>query len=210
MTKKLPIQYKIGFFSVLIPLLGSCKQRAYNQSKTKDLVVAGDAMVTVCTLVGPPFQEASPDSKASVRVSCQGKCNGADYRGRKFYVGNDEKVKGIEFSASLSGGKELRGLFIVDPENTLLTSLTSVRADHPEIQKSLAQYAIDPATVSAVSIPADARLLLMTGTRASLSSAGLNDGGTLDCGGQPIEGAIDLEQFKEQNLNEVRNSAASP
>lgn len=210
MTRKLPIQYKIGFLSALGLLLGSCKQRAYNQSKTKDLVAGGDSMVTVCALVGPSFQEASPDAKASVRVACQGKCNGADYRGRKFYVSNDEKIKGIEFSASLSGGKELRGLFIVDPENTLLTALTSLRPDLPEVQKSLSQYSIDSATVSAVSIPADARLLLMTGTRASLSNAGLNDGGTLDCGGQPVDGAIDLEQFKEQNLNEVRNSAASP
>jgi|1048.fasta_scaffold49059_1 hypothetical protein len=188
----------------------SCKQRAYNQSKTKDLVGGGDSMVTMCTLVAPSFTEAPQDAKAGVRVACQGQCNGSDYRNRKFFVSNEEKVSGIEFSVKLTSGKEMRNLFIFAPENALMPSLTSLKLENPEIQKTLANYALDPANVANLAIPTDGKLLLATGTKASLSNAGLYDGGTLDCGGQPVDGAVDLEQFKEQNLKDVKNSAATP
>ncbi|MFZ9521371.1 MAG: hypothetical protein ACO3A4_12935 [Silvanigrellaceae bacterium] len=205
------IQVKTFIFACAISALStSCKQRGYNQSKTKDLVGGGDSMVTLCSMVSPFFQEAPGDVKAGVRVSCQGQCNGADYRTRKFYVANEEKVLGMEFSAKLTSGKEIRNLFVFAPESGLMSSLTSLKLESTEIQKSLADYSLDPANVANLAIPADGKILLATGTKASLSNAGLQDGGTLDCGGQPVDGAVELEQFKEQNLKDVKNSTATP
>lgn len=190
--------------------LFSCKQRGYNQAKTKDLVESTDSMVTICTMVSPNFKEASSDAKASVRVSCQGQCNGADYRNRRFYVSNDEKIQGLEFSVKLTSGKEIRNLFVFTPESKLFDLLNQLNLENAEIQKALSSYGLDPAGVSNLSILQDSRLLLSTGTRASLSTAGLYDGGTLDCGGKPIDGAVDLTTFKEQNLIDVKNSTATP
>ncbi len=195
---------------VLAALSSSCKQRAYNQSRTKDLIGGNESSAGLCVMASPNFKDAAGDAKASVRVSCQGQCNGADYRNRKFYVLNEEKTLGIEFAIKLTNQKEMRNLFVFAPENGLLQTLNSVTLENPEVQNALANYSLDPSNIAALSIPADAKILLSTGTKASLSTAGLMDGGTLDCGGQPIDGAVDLVQFKEQNLKDVKNAAALP
>jgi hypothetical protein len=191
-------------------ILPSCKMRQYNQSKTKDLVGGDDTAATLCLVAAPNYAEASADAKASLRVACQGQCNGADYRNRKFYVTNEEKVHGYEFAVKLSGEREMRNLFIFSPENGIVQSLKATTLENVEVQKALANYGLDPANVMAISIPSDAKILMTTGSKASLSTAGLLDGGTLDCGGKPIDGSVDLLQFKEQNLKDVKNAATLP
>jgi hypothetical protein len=191
-------------------ILISCKARQYNQSKTKDLVGGDDSSATLCLMVSPNFADAPADAKASLRVACQGQCNGADYRSRKFYVLNEEKVHAYEFSVKLSNEKEMRNLFVYSPQNGIVPSLKSTSLENTEIQKALSEYGLDPANVTGLTIPSDAKILMATGTKASLSSAGLMDGGTLDCGGKPIDGSMDLGQFKEQNLNDVKKAATVP
>lgn len=195
---------------VIVGGLFSCKQRAYNQARTKDLADSSDSKVTICTMVTPNFKDASTEAKASVRVSCQGQCNGADYRNRRFYISNDEKIQGLEFSAKLTTGRELRNMYVFSPEHKIIDLLNQQTLENTEFQKALANYGIDPANVSNLTVPQDAKVLLGTGTRASLSSAGLYDGGTLDCGGKPVDGAVDLTTFKDQNLVDVKNTTALP
>lgn len=207
---KLNVKFNIGLFGLLFLGFSACKQRGYNQSKTKDLVGSSDANATICIMVSPSFQETSPDVKARVRVACQGQCNGADYRNRKFYVLNDEQIQAYELSVKLTSGKEIRNLFAFSPESNLISTLESIKLENPEIQKALAAYGLDPANIANLTLPKDGKILLATGTRASLSTAGLSDGGTLDCGGQPVDGSVDLNQFKEQSLNDVKNATASP
>lgn len=190
--------------------VGGCKPRAFNQSRMNDLAVPSDTAVTVCQLVSPSFDTASSDAKAAFRVSCTGQCNGTDYRGKKFYVLNEEKVAGLEFAVTTSAGVELRNLYVFSPTDTLLTAVKGVTLDAADVQRSLAPYGLDPANITNIAVPVDAKILLLPGTRASLSVAGLLDGGTLDCGGQPVEGAVDMEQFKTQNSNDVRNSLTAP
>jgi len=197
-------------FIVLAAISSSCKQRAYNQSRTKDLIGGNETSAGLCVMASPNFKDVAGDAKASVRVACQGQCNGADYRNRKFYVLNDEKTLGVEFAIKLTSQKEIRNLYIFAPENGLLQTLNSVTLENPEVQRALANYSLDPANIATMSIPVDGKILLSTGTKASLSTAGLMDGGTLDCGGQPIDGAVDLVQFKEQNLTDVKNATALP
>lgn len=207
---KMNVKFSIGLFGVLVLGFSACKQRAYNQSKTKDLIGSSDASATICVMVTPSFQESAADAKARVRVACQGQCNGADYRNRKFYLLNEEKIQAYELAVKLTSGKEIRNLFVFSPESNLISSLESTKLENQEIQKALSAYGLDPANISNLTVPKDAKLLLNTGTRASLSTAGLADGGTLDCGGQPVDGAVDLNQFKEQSLNDVKNATAAP
>jgi hypothetical protein len=192
-------------------MLNACAQRTYNQAKTKDLTtVSEQTKVTICKTVEPSYQLAGTDAKASVRVACDGQCRADDYRLRKFYLSNEEKVQGFEYSVTLSNGKEIRNLFVFNPENGLMKALLSSKIDNPDIQKSLNFYGLEPSSVTNVTIPNDGKLLLNSGTKASLSTAGLFDGGTLDCGGQPISGSIELSQFKDENLRDVKITTASP
>ena len=208
------MRMKISLAPALIFLasfgLASCKVRQYNQSKTKDLTGGDDAVAALCVTVSPNFADATADAKASLRVACQGQCNGADYRNRKFFVLNEEKVHGYEFAVKLTNQKEMRNLFVYAPQNGIVPSLKATTLENTEIQKALSEYGLDPANVSALSIPSDAKILMTTGSKASLSTAGLLDGGTLDCGGKPVDGSLDLGQFKEQNLKDVKNAAAAP
>jgi hypothetical protein len=198
----------VGVFSALIGIPMACKPRAYNQSRFKDLIMSQENLVTLCTMVAPRYDSSSGENKASVRVACSGQCNGVDYRTRRFYVLNEEKVAGIEFSATLSNGSELRDLYLFSPTNTLLASLKALNLENPDVQKSLQSYGLDPVQVTQLALPADGRVLLNPGTKASLSQAGLLAGGTLDCGGQPIEGSIELDGFKEQNMNDIKKTTA--
>lgn len=184
----------------------ACKQRVYNQSKTKDLSAPADDSVTQCSIVSSQIEDSSGSASASLRVACVGQCNGVDYRNRKFYILNNETFAGLEFSATLNTGNEVRNLFIYEASESLISSIKNISLESAQIQKALQQYGLDPASVTKLSFPADAKILLLPGTKASLSTAGLSDGGTLDCGGQPVEGSIPLEQFKSQNLNDVRNA----
>jgi len=191
-------------------LIFACQPRNYNQGKFKDLVGGAETQVAMCSLVAPRFDSVSGDAKASVRVACQGQCRGVDYRNRKFYVINDEKAAGFEFSITLNNGRELRNLFVYESANGILQSLKNLTLENTDIQKSLQQYGLDSANVTKIAIPEDGKVLLSTGTRASLTNAGLGDGGTLDCGGEAIEGSVDLNQFKQQNVSDVKNAATAP
>ncbi|MEY4066235.1 MAG: hypothetical protein RIR26_2443 [Pseudomonadota bacterium] len=195
---------------LLCVAISGCKPREFNQSRTKDLTGAAGDMITLCQLVAPSFETASGDAKAAFRVSCTGQCNGADYRGRKFYILNEEKVAGIEFSVATNAGNEVRNLYIYSPSENIMSTVKGLALDSPDVQRSLLQYGLDPAVITSLSLPADAKVLLLTGTQASLSNSGLLDGGTLDCGGQPVEGSVDMEQFKSQNLDDVRNAMTAP
>lgn len=188
----------------------ACRPRSYNQSKTKDLLVSPDRASALCGMVPPSFESAGSESKARVRVACLGQCNGIDYRNRKFYLLNDDVVAGFEFMVTLNTGREIRNLFVFEPSVGIGAALNDMGLENETVQKSLQQYGLDSASVTALTVPADGKILLLTGTKASLSQAGLLDGGTLDCGGQPIEGSVDLAEFKSQNLIDVRNSTASP
>ncbi|MBM3381188.1 MAG: hypothetical protein FJY29_01980 [Betaproteobacteria bacterium] len=191
-----------GFFA--------CKPRSYNQAKTKELVSGEEGQATLCAMISPGVDGANPSSKSGLRVACPGQCNGVDYRNRKFYILNEETVAGYEYAITLNTGHELRNLFVIEPTTGLLSALKQISLENQSIQKSLQQYGFDAANVTNIGVPADGKLLLLPGTKASLSQAGLLDGGTLDCGGQPIEGSVGIEEFKSQNLDDVKKSAAAP
>jgi hypothetical protein len=199
-----------GIMAAVCSFQVACKPRSYNQSKTKDLLGAPDGASTLCGMVPPSFESAGTESKARVRVACPGQCNGVDYRNRKFYLLNEDIVAGFEFMVTLNTGREIRNLFVFEPSVGIGSALKDLSLENETVQKSLQQYGIDSASITALTVPADGKILLLSGTKASLSQAGLLDGGSLDCGGQPIEGSVDLTEFKNQNLLDVRNSTTSP
>jgi hypothetical protein len=188
----------------------ACKPRSYNQGKTKELVGGEESQATLCAMISPGVAGANQGSKAGLRVACPGQCNGVDYRNRKFYILSEETVAGFEYAITLNSGHELRNLFVLEPTLGVLEKLKGLSLENESVQKSLQQYGFDPANVTNITVPADGKLLLLPGTKASLSQAGLLDGGTLDCGGQPIDGSVDLQEFSRQNLDEVKRSAAAP
>jgi hypothetical protein len=188
----------------------ACKPRSYNQGKTKELVGGEEGQATLCAMIPPGVEGANPSSKSGLRVACPGQCNGVDYRNRKFYILNEETIAGFEYSIALNTGHELRNLFIIETTNGVFNALQQLSLENENVQKSLQQYGFETANVTKINIPADGKLLLLPGTKASLSQAGLLDGGTLDCGGQTIEGSVEIEEFKRQSLDEVKRSAAAP
>lgn len=188
--------------SALGVLAVACKQRNYNQaSRTSETVV------THCRLEPVGMIPSHQKGRASVRVSCQGFCEGDDYSSRRFYISDSTVVAGIEFEAKYKSGVRLRELFIFDSSLPVTELMKKVQLGTSETRQALSHYGLDEAQISELGIPNDQRILLFPGTRASLSQAGLLDGGTLDCRGQPIDGSQLKEEFRRQNLNQVRRAA---
>lgn len=200
---------QVGLLSLLITNQIACNKRFYNQTLTREFRTSNESTAAVCSVVGGKSDGfISAEIKAGIRVSCTGQCDGIDYRSRKFYILNEENVAAIEFAATLKNGKEIRDLYIFSPSGNINNSLGNISLENFDVLKSLSQYGFDPNILRSVTFPADGKILLYTGTKASLSQAGLLDGGTLDCGGHPIDGSVELDSFKFENLNETKRSAA--
>lgn len=185
-----------------IPFFITCKQRTYNQSSLDT-----DQMVTLCQSDSQERQTSLKNPPSALRVSCQGSCAGDDYSSRRFYISDATVIAGLEFEARYKNGISLRNLYLFDPQGSLSEFTKRVQLGRTEMQNALRYYGLDETQVLEVTVPANQRILLLPGTRASLTSAGRLDGGTLDCRGQPIDGSQMKSEFRHQNLNQVKRSA---
>lgn len=180
----------------------ACKQRNYNQASHRS-----ETVVTHCRQEPSALTPSHQRGRANIRVSCQGFCEGDDYSSRRFYISNTTVAAGIEFEAKYKSGVRLRELFIFDSTLPVTELMKKVQLGTIETKQALSHYGLDETQISELSIPDDQLILLFPGTRASLSQAGLLDGGTLDCRGQPIEGSQLKEEFRQRNLNQIRRAA---
>lgn len=193
---------KICSLLALSTFAGSCKQRTYNQASFQS-----EQIVTLCKTESLGLTPSGQRGQANLRVSCIGSCEGDDYSTRRFYIGDSTVVGGIEFEAKFKSGVRLRNLFIYDSQLPVSELLKRIRVGSEESQVALVSYGLDETQVEELVIPNEQRILLFPGTRASLSQAGLRDGGTLDCRSQPIDGSQLKSEFKQQNLDQIRRAA---
>lgn len=192
-------------FILMLPLVAlspACKQRSFNQMSE-----GTEQIVTLCKREPLPSNSIDKQSQASVRISCLGSCEGDDYSTRKFYIGDSTMVAGVEFEAKYKSGVRLRDLFIFNSQLPVAELLKKIQTGTDETKTALMTYGLDESQIEEIIVPNEQRVLLFPGTRASLTRAGLLDGGTLDCRGQPIDGSQNKNEFKQQNLNQIRRAA---
>ena len=186
----------------LIAISSSCKQRNYNQAS-----YSSDQVITLCKAESAGVIPSGQRGKANQRISCMGSCEGDDYSSRRFYISDSTVVAGIEFEAKYKSGVSLRNLFVFDSQLPIAELTKQIQLENTETQRAIASYGLDTTQIDEIVIPSEHRILLFPGTRASLSQAGLLDGGSLDCRGQPIDGSQLKSEFKQQNLNQIKRAA---